>query len=80
MRDPEQKHFMKNYYSMVIFFFMMLLALRLSGYSSAILSLAGLFISSPSIQIEQSRYRWWSLFLLFLLCIIFYPDLQGLKE
>lgn len=80
MRDPKQKQFMKNYYSMAIFFFMMLLAFRLSGYLSGIISLIAMLIASPSIQIKNSRYRWLVLFLLFILSIFFYPDLQGLTQ
>lgn len=79
MRDPKQKDFMKNYYTMAIFFFMMLLAFRFSGYTSGILSLIALLIASPSVQIKQNKYRWWSLLLLFVLTVLFYPDLRGLK-
>jgi len=80
MRDPKQKYFMKNYYTMAIFFFMMLLAFRFSGYISGILSLIALFVASPSIEIKQSKYRWLALLALFILAIIFYPELKGLKE
>jgi len=79
MRDPKQKYFMKNYYTMAIFFFMMLLAFRFSGYTSGILSLIAILIASPSIQIKQNKYRWLALLLLFILSISFYPELQGLK-
>lgn len=79
MRDPQQKYFMKNYYTMAIFFFMMLLAFRLSGYTAGILSLIALLIASPSIQIKHNKYRWWALLLLFILSVVFYPNLQGLK-
>ncbi|MFK5986140.1 MAG: hypothetical protein QM479_12060 [Pseudomonadota bacterium] len=80
MRNPGQKGFMKNYYSMAIFFFMMLLAFRLSGYLSGILCLAGVIIASPSLQLKLPKHRWWTLLVLFILSILFFPDLMGLKK
>ncbi|MFK5892037.1 MAG: hypothetical protein QM504_02325 [Pseudomonadota bacterium] len=80
MRDPKQKHFRKNYYTMGVFFFMMLLAFKLSGHISGILCLTGMLIANPSIQIKQSKYRWWILLLLFILSLLFYPDINELKN
>jgi hypothetical protein len=79
MQNPNQKGYMKNYYTMVIFFFMMLFAFKLSGYISGSLLLAGMLLASPSIVIKQEKYRWLALLAMFLLSVLFYPDLTGLK-
>ncbi len=79
MRDPNQKGYMKNYYTMVILFFMMLFSFKLSGYISGVLLLVGMLIASPSIVVKENKYRWLALLVIFLLSLIFYPDLNGLK-
>ena len=80
MRDPNQKRFMLNYYVMVIFLFSFLLALKLSGYLSATLSVIGFFIASPFIVIEKNKIRWIIVLVIFILSILLFPDLTLLRE
>ncbi len=80
MRSPSQKGFRKNYYSMAVFFFMTVIAFKLSGTFSGIFALTGLLLANPAITIRPEKYRWWVLLALFLLSLALYPSLNGLKS
>jgi len=80
MGKPEQKKFMLNYYAMAVLFAIMFLAFKLSGTTSALLSILAMLIASPIINFKRASIRWLIVLLLLLIIIWFYPDIQQLKE
>jgi len=80
MGSPQQKKFMLNYYAMAILFAIMLMAFKLSGTVSALLSLLAMIIASPVINFKAAKTRWLIVLLLLIVVILFYPDIQQLKE
>ena len=80
MSKTKQQKFMLNYYLMVIFLFVLLLAIKLSGVFAAIFSFIAFIVSNPAIKFSQNRHRWLSLLFISILIIVFFPDLHELKE
>ena len=67
---------MLHYYLMAIFIFMALGAIKIDGWSSAVLLILAALASSPAFQLPSKKIKWLIVIALTSFALILFPDIE----